>query len=349
MSAVPTTLPSTVDELTVDWLSGALGTPLAALEVVEVIPGTATKVRVEATPLDPPGAAPMRLCVKGALSGQFGGSFLGAESPYAREALFYADIAPQLQLGLQQVRYAACDARGQGIVVMEDLAHAGGVFGDPCSPFTVDQVAQALELQARWHAAGFGDQAVMGQLPPGGALGELVAEMLLNEAHWSAHFALEASPVLPSTFPERERVLDGFRALWKLSADAPHTLTHGDAHIGNTFVNADGTVTFIDWQAASAAPPTRDVAYFLVGALTVSDRRQHERELLEHYQNALAGHGGPVLGRDVLWRAYARDCLQGFFWAVTPAWMQTPERCVAMAERYVAALEDHDTFTLLAV
>ena len=74
-------------------------------------------------------------------------------------------------------------------------------------------------------------------------------------------------------------------------AAAP-ALSHGDPHIGNTYLDA-GRPAFLDWQGVCIAPPMDDVAYFIGGALSVADRRTHERDLLKLYLSAAAAAGGP--------------------------------------------------------
>jgi hypothetical protein len=94
-------------------------------------------------------------------------------------------------------------------------------------------------------------------------------------------------------------------------------------------------------------PWAYDVAYFIGGALSVQDRRGHEQSLLSGYLAALQAADGPVVSMDDAWPDYVRHTLHGFLWAATPAVMQPLERVVAMAERYAAAIEDHDTLAVL--
>jgi thiamine kinase-like enzyme len=67
-----------------------------------------------------------------------------------------------------------------------------------------------------------------------------------------------------------------------LLAEGPRTLVHGDAHLGNMFV--DGTTPgFLDWALASYAPGLRDVAYFLGNSVPTELRRMQERQLVASY------------------------------------------------------------------
>lgn len=76
-------------------------------------------------------------------------------------------------------------------------------------------------------------------------------------------------------------------------------VTHSDPHCGNTWITKDGKPRFLDWQTAQVSSVFHDLVYFVVGALTVEDRRRYEFEILEYYLVALAEFGGPkLLGQD---------------------------------------------------
>src|SRR5205823_7256261 len=72
--------------------------------------------------------------------------------------------------------------------------------------------------------------------------------------------------------------------------EGERTLIHGDAHMGNLFV--DGTRTgFYDWAVVSRSPGVRDVAYFLCNSVPEDVRRAEGSRLLALYRDALAAHG----------------------------------------------------------
>ena len=83
----------------------------------------------------------------------------------------------------------------------------------------------------------------------------------------------------------------------RLIDEPPHTVMHGDAHPGNVYFR-DGAAGLLDWQAVRRGHPGRELAYTLVTGMTTDDRRQHQRELLDHYRGALAAAGGPELDAD---------------------------------------------------
>src|SRR3546814_408222 len=91
----------------------------------------------------------------------------------------------------------------------------------------------------------------------------------------------------------------------------PVTLLHGDAHVGNTYVLPDGSVGFLDWQVVRRGCWSRDVGYFLVGALTQDDRREHERALLKIYADALEVPIATCPSPDALWLHYRASAAYG--------------------------------------
>lgn len=349
------TLPMTVEELTEDWVIGALaqrnpGVAPQAVEIDHVIWGTATKALLTVTYADGAGddGPPQRLCVKGALDDKMrqydsGGACL-------LEAAFYKEIADGLAPPMAHCWYAEYSAeQRQGIIILDDLSAAGAGFGQPTEPWPVDRVAAALELLAQWHGATWGmDAARYPWMSVGSSSVRIVTDVILGEEHWNAHFSAPYAPALPESLRDRTRILDALKAMWREDDTKPLALSHYDPHLGNTFIEADGAPGFLDWQGVCVAPYIDDITYFMGGALTIEDRRGSERELLASYLRALHAAGGPELqlDRDGVWTEYRRHHLHGFLWAVTPPVMQSPENVAAMTARYVAALEDHDSLSV---
>jgi aminoglycoside phosphotransferase (APT) family kinase protein len=150
---------------------------------------------------------------------------------------------------------------------------------------------------------------------------------------------------------------DLIESIWKpyittLTA-SPQTLLHGDPHIGNTYVLPDGEVGFLDWQVARRGSFSLDVGYFLQGALTIGDRRDHERELLAEYRDALALPADEMPTMDEVWLRYRASVAHGLtLWLCTASadgglW-QRAEVAITLAQRYAAAYADLDTPSALA-
>ena len=88
----------------------------------------------------------------------------------------------------------------------------------------------------------------------------------------------------------------------------------------------------------------------LVTSMTTADRQAHQRELLDHYRQALADAGGPNLDRDDLWDRYRMGALYAYVASLITAGMggmQAEGIAMEGLKRGVAALDDLDTVALL--
>lgn len=109
----------------------------------------------------------------------------------------------------------------------------------------------------------------------------------------------------------------------------------------------------------------------MTGALTVDDRREHERALYGFYLSELHRAGGPKfdvenvwvisiilsfverlqLPREVILLILYQECrkyqMQGFAWALAGPMMQPKEVVDAISQRHCAAILDHQSIELL--
>jgi aminoglycoside phosphotransferase (APT) family kinase protein len=74
-------------------------------------------------------------------------------------------------------------------------------------------------------------------------------------------------------------------AIAKLGSAGIGTLVHGDAHLGNLFVNVDGgdRTGFLDWALVCRAPGRRDVACVLCNSIPIDVREANQRALVARY------------------------------------------------------------------
>jgi len=84
---------------------------------------------------------------------------------------------------------------------------------------------------------------------------------------------------------------DKLRAYW--SRSTPKTMVHGDAHMGNFFIEKDNTIGTFDFQVKAEEHPMRDVTYFLSCSYPSANLAQDEKELIEGYLSELEANGVP--------------------------------------------------------
>lgn len=268
---------------------------------------------------------------------------------YRREYDFYRSLASRVPLRTPGLLYSRFEPRSHRFVlVLEDLGDMEVV--DQIAGASPAQARQAVRSLARLHGAfwnrtdeppltGFYD-ATNPKLRP-------VVQMvyLANLVRTLKHF--------PGAFSSTTRrlaeafgtsVMDHMATL----AACPRTFTHGDYRLDNLFFPGDdgGDVAAIDWQVSGTNCGLYDVAYFLVGNLTVPVRRRIEREVVEEYHEILLGSGVGGFSLDECWRLYRLNALAPLLTIilVCGGLDLDDDRSVQLAEvglaRSLAAIED---------
>jgi Phosphotransferase enzyme family len=361
-------LPRHVDAVTAEWLTGLLrqrypGIEVRRLETVECKNSHTTKLRLrlELNEVGVAAGLEEQVCLKTNLSGLRTGPIC------EREARFYdlalrdpggrgdgGSVAGALPVPRAYFADWDVDERGNGsgngLVLMEDLAVSPGAFGASDDHLGVDAVANGLESLALVHGALWADPRLerWDWLAP--SMGtDNDSEQVIQFWHyiWFNLTDPEYEAVVPRWVYDdpglMNHALDELSA-YELSLPAPRCLVHGDAHQGNSFLRAGGERVWVDWQLVRRGSPWRDVSYFVLGSLTVEERRAADRDLVEHYRQCLLATGAAgVPDRDEAWQHFIRWPAYG-----TQAWLgninQWGQRAgVEMVRRQFAASEDYDT------
>jgi aminoglycoside phosphotransferase (APT) family kinase protein len=238
-------------------------------------------------------------------------------------------------------------------MVMEDLNARAADPRDSLRPLTVDQAATGVRALGRLHGRYWGERVLrhprLTWLEPFRPFDGLQYAPLpsalerLDEDTPEEVLSLTIDQLVESIWKPYIRTL----------TTSVQTLLHGDPHIGNTYVTPDDEVGFLDWQMVRRGNWSLDLGYFLQGALTVDDRRKHERTLLENYRDALALPRDEICSLDEIWLRYRASVAHGLtLWLCTASaggglW-QRVEVAVALAQRYAIAYGDLDTAAAIA-
>jgi hypothetical protein len=234
------------------------------------------------------------------------------------------------------------------VVVMEDVTTVGGIPNEATTPLGVDEVASGLEGLARLHVAFPADR-----LPP--SL-RFLRPWRLGRG-WSAVSVASLVRGIRRVESSGSRVAVSpvvlgrqFRQSALLAASGHQCLLHGDPHPGNTYSLPGWRTGFLDWQLARLGHWSHDVGYFLVGSLSVVDRRAHERWLLARYLDAVGRAGGEVPSWETAWARYRATPAFGLAtWVHTVSFgrLQPADVCLATIGRFAAAYEDLGTRSAL--
>ena len=227
------------------------------------------------------------------------------------------------------------------IIVMEDITQRGGDPRDSLRPLTVAQATDGVLGLARLHRAHWAATArpelawLQTWAPTEGFSSGLRRR--------SPDGLRRSGRSLPETVARLGG--DGVVDLWcryvALLSTEPTTLLHADAHVGNCYVLPDDSVGFLDWQVARRGNWSQDVGCFLHGAVTETDRRAVERDVLAAYLDAL----DRGVGLDDAWLWYRASAVYGLaIWLSTLGTdgYQPHDVSLALVRRYAAAFDDLD-------
>ncbi|MEU1981004.1 phosphotransferase [Nocardia sp. NPDC019395] len=326
------------------WLAGMLSTryPGAVpmrVEVVERIETVATKLRFRLEYAEDTDA-PTALCAKG----YFNPALRRATRA---EADFYRLAADQLPVRTPPWLHAAVDDEsGHPLIVLHDLVARGARFLDPLVGYTAEEAAATLDQLAALHAATRdGEHAAWRKLFPPRltgltrVLGREALQRLLDDGRAAG---------VPAQVRDADRLTAAMTAMEALSAEHPSCLIHGDLHAGNIYQLADGSPGLIDWQVVQFGNWAQDVGYHLATVLDPDELARNERNLVAHYLDRLAAHGGTAPGWDQAWWLYRAYLPYGLFlWSITRA----VDRPIIehLAGRLARAVARHGSLDLLDV
>ncbi len=330
------------------WLTAALAPRFPGIEVTAVTPGpvisrvaTNARFHIECAGGIPEGLSP-DLCGKGYFS-EVGKAFRQVGEP---EAYFYRDAADATGMRVLKSVYADVDpVTRHGVLITEDVVPQGAVFLDALSDYSPEQAAESLGELAKLHSATWLNPAYA----QAAWLDSRLESYLLHRGVDDIRFNFDG-PIgagVPEGVRDAQRLLD---ALGRLAQDAktesPWTVIHGDAHVGNLYLNGNGLPSFVDWQIVQRGPWYFDVGYHLASALTIDDRRRCENDLLRHYLAELAAGGVTPPSWDDAWRGVRRGIVYGFFlWGITLK--VDPPITTELLTRLGTATADHDAYAAI--
>ncbi|HUP72335.1 MAG TPA: phosphotransferase [Acidimicrobiales bacterium] len=347
-------LPASADAIEPAWLSSALtprfpGVRVQAVEILERHEVTNSHARLRIH-YDNAAGAPSIMFAKLPPSDPARRETIAKTNMGRREALFYATLASTLTLRVPDAYVALHDERdGSFLLLLEDLVTTGAAVSDGTWGIAPEPAARALDELAEMHVR-FADPARR----------EALAPWVPRASHGSSYGATMLRYGLDH---HRDRLSDDFAAVAEIYIDrsdalhalwqeGPATVIHGDPHIGNLF-DDHGRAGFLDWGIINVSTPMRDVSYFLNMAMSIEDRRRHERDLLRHYLERRVAAGGSEITFDDAWHAHrihAAYTVPASCQVVTFPDNATPRRRVfadAFLARAEAALADLEVRSVL--
>ena len=264
---------------------------------------------------------------------------------YLREVRFYQQLAPTALIHTPRCYFTDVEEEtSEFVLMMEDLAPAEQ--GDQLKGVTLDQARLVVVEAARLHASHWGDDG-LDELPwvsGSRAAPPSVATDGMVQALWQGFKDRYGTRLLPHWVEAGEWLSTHYASVAQ-QHDGPRCLTHNDFRPDNMmFASARGghPVTVLDWQSFAYGAGATDVAYFLAGALSPTERRRHEPELLALYHRTLTGLGVTGYGMDDLKRHYGQGGYLLFLTAFFASMIVTQtERGDAMFMNMLGGAADH--------
>lgn len=276
---------------------------------------------------------------------------------FANEVNFYNRIRPGLDIEAPRSLGGHFDVvTKRYLLIMEDVTKRGATFPSNLDEVGVDNVKHILDAIAKVHATYWESERFAGDLSwvethlAGGVenhMRSVIPEEGIRSQLELHKFKRELLERLGTT--ERE-LFAGMVANKQHQSTLPQTLLHGDLHIGNTYRMPDFSVGLHDWQLCVKGFALHDVTYIINTALSIAERRTHERDLLGYYRDKLVEFGvkaPPSL--DTLWTEHRRAAL----WTLYIGWLTCPpesygwETMAVALLRVSTAVEDHGTLALV--
>jgi hypothetical protein len=273
------------------------------------------------------------------------------------ECTFCDRVASQVSVRVPEV-HAAVQRGSRFVLLLENVAALRGarmfVNADMAAGTTPEQARRCITAFAELHA-GMHDlprtrreQLLPLALHPQLAPKKQAAMQTLNRIAVKRAHANAPDDVMAGVARIYERALDQWDDLLAFWYTGPLTLVHGDSHLANCFeyeTDAGPAVGLLDFQGVHWSKGIRDVAYFLIHSLDSDLLATHESALIDHYLEAMAGHGVDLDpdGTRAEYRAFSFQALQVGVVAVGLGGFNEREATVrTMLQREIAAVERLD-------
>jgi Ecdysteroid kinase-like family len=349
-------LPTKVEDIDRDWINAALrvthpGVTVRKMHMVDFMRSTCTKIRLRLE-MDEAGrraGIPETVILKGG----FEPHSRTLAHMHAMEVRGYRDIFSKVELPTPRCYFADYDAeRLQGIVIMEDLVARGVTFCNALRPQRFEEVARRLMTLAKFHA----ETWESAQFAPGGTWADMTSGYdtwvtLLAQftpQRWQEFAASPRGAAASVRFHDRAVMTQAFANVVKLAHSRPQCLCHGDTHLGNLYVDPDGSPGFFD-GAPNPSPGVGEFAYHVGGALDTADRRRWEGPLLQLYLSELARFGAKAPTFDSAWNDYRAYLIKGYIvFLLNESFFQPEAVNTAYTARYSAAMVDHNSLDLVS-
>lgn len=357
-------VPRSAHDLTTEWLTAVLcaevsGAEVTNFEIPEAHAGTTSRAALQVTynQVGVDAGLPTRLFTKS--SATFAQRLmLGGADVLRGEADFFLRFRPRIDMEAPLGYFAGVDPRSwRSFLIMEDIAVSKGAeFAIPTTPISRSQLEDLLGNMAKYHGTFWKDPELSVLKTPAEFYRNLASVVRMGPR--TAVGMERAKSVIPSAlYGESGRLWEGTRRCLELATTgAPRTLLHGDGHVGQVYITADGRMGHTDWQGTMQGAWFFDYAYLVSTALDPEERRTWDKPLLEYYLEKLQQSGGKPPSWDEAWLRYRQAVFYPYSaWSFTigrafyQPKMQPDEISRACIKRVAAAIDDLESLEAIGL
>jgi aminoglycoside phosphotransferase (APT) family kinase protein len=339
-----TDVPSSIDDVTPQWLTAALGAHVANVRVEQIAQDSGFSSLLYRLHLTGDIGLPSTLIVKLPAQSEARGAMelLGG---YRRELAFYRSVAGHAPMETPHVYTARMvDDTADFVLLLEDLQSWDNA--DHLAGLSMERARMCIAALAGLHAwsSDTANAAVLEGFPSADTT--IVRDLLVPAfaPGWQVYLDKSTVPVPTAVAEFAERFADG--AGQALQALTERTmLLHGDIRADNMFFDGD-RLKVVDFQFAAVGAGAADIAYLISQGLPTEVRRGHDETLVREYLACLSAYGVDDYSFDDAWRHYR---FAAVYLMVLPVitlngWDAMPERsralCLKLTERAVATIDE---------
>lgn len=345
MTSATAEIPSSINGVTPEWLTEALGSTVTGVQAERIAEDTgfsALLYRLHLTGSAVPSTVIAKLPAQSQARGAM--ELLGG---YQREVAFYQRVAGRSPLQTPHVYTARIAENGADFVlVLEDLRDWDNA--DHLAGLSIDRARLCLGQLAGLHAWS-ADPANCEALQPFPSHDTPMARDLFLPAFglgWQVYLDKASVPVPPAAGRHAERFAEHAPAALNALTERS-MLLHGDIRADNMFFSGH-QLKVVDFQMAVLGAGAADIAYLVSQGLPTDVRRGHDEEMVREYLAQIAEHGVTDYSFDDAWRHYRFAVAYLMFLPVIIliGWDSLSEHsralCLTLTERAVATIDDID-------
>jgi Phosphotransferase enzyme family len=343
-------------DLTINWAQRVVnlhspGTTVLNISITSVDIGTTTRVRV-VVEHDNPEALPQRWFIKLPSLAWQARLITALPRLLHTEVRFYNKLASTGLINVPDFIAAQSKFGIGATLVLFDIIESGATPGTPSDALTITKATAVVKQLAKFHTH-FWNKVHSNQ-----SYRWLAEPIRRLEDHLGAVLSVPlmkrglhlAGELIPSTLHAPAiRYARNRRKVMRFLSGSPQTIIHHDCHPGNLFWN-QSQPGFLDWQLVRFGEGISDISYFLSTAIKPEIRRLHEANLLTIYKQELINNGISYSDVDNMRQRYRAHLIYPFeAMIVTLAigGMMSLEHNYELLRRTIAAIEDHDVFSVI--